>query len=237
MSSRSPIISNDGNCVAYLRNSIGRSHFKTSQIVIYDNNSGETKVIVDIVNGPKASSFPGIYCQRLPPQSFTDKIYLTTCWYDFKPLISVEISDGSIVNLIPNFKGTFRILDILQTKEFKTLLAVGSTATCPGKIFLLNSKTFHLKEITVDPISHNKTLKIIQDELENSVIELNSTVHIVLLKPKALKSTCPLIIVPHGGPNSVYSVDYVLYPTILTKMGYAIASSNFNTYTYCLYML
>lgn len=225
MSSRSPIISNDGNCVAYLRNSIGRSHFKTSQIVIYNKNSSETKVIVDIVKDPKAS-FPGIYCQRLPPQIFSDKIYLTTCWYDFKPLISVEISDGSILNLIPNFKGTFRILDILQNKEFKTLLVVGSTATCPGKIFLLNSKTLNLKEINVNPISHNKTLKIIQNELENSVIELNSNVHIVLLKPKILKSKFPLIIVPHGGPNSVYSVDYVLYPTILAKMGYAVASSN-----------
>ena len=120
--------------------------------------------------------------------------------------------------------GSLRILDIKND----CLLISGSNAKCPGNIFIYNTISKELQEILIPPICENDTLKIIEKDLESSVIELNSNVHIVLLKPKTKSSErpLPLILVPHGGPNSVYSVDYVFYPTVLAKLGYAVASSN-----------
>ncbi len=80
-SARSPIVSRDGCKIAYLINSLGRSHFKASQLAVYDLGTKCERVVVDIVKDPK-TDFPGLFCQRLPVQSFTDKIYLTTCWFD-----------------------------------------------------------------------------------------------------------------------------------------------------------
>ena len=84
-SSRSPIVSKDGQEIAYLQNCLGGSHFKASQLVIFNLETNCERILVDIVKDPKSDSdFPGIFCQRLPLQLFTDKIFLGTCWFDFK---------------------------------------------------------------------------------------------------------------------------------------------------------
>ena len=122
-----------------------------------------------------------------------------------------------------NFEGSLRILDI---REDLILISV-STPTNPGNVYVYNCKTEENKQIKVSPINSNSKLEEIEKLYENSVIELNSNVHIVLLKPKSSeKLKLPLIIIPHGGPNSVYSVDYVWYPVVFVKLGMAVASSN-----------
>lgn len=121
------------------------------------------------------------------------------------------------------------------------ILIVASTPTNPGKVYIYNCKTEEKKQIQVTPINSNKTVQKIEESLEHSVIELNSKVHIVLLKPKSSEAKVPLIIIPHGGPNSVYSVDYVLNPIVFARLGFAVASSNnemfcdFSTFLFCLF--
>lgn len=104
------------------------------------------------------------------------------------------------------------------------ILISASTPTNPGNVYVYNCKTDEGKKIDVQPIHMNRTVQKIEKSLEYSVIELNSNVHIVLLKPKTSEKI-PLIIIPHGGPNSVYSIDYVFYPVVFAQMGYAVASS------------
>lgn len=70
--------------VAYLRNTLGRSHFKASQLIIFDLEKKSEKVLVDIVCDPKIGGFPGIFCQRIASQRFDKEIYLSTCWFDLK---------------------------------------------------------------------------------------------------------------------------------------------------------
>lgn len=122
--------------------------------------------------------------------------------------------------VLENIEGSIRILDI----RYGHLLLLGSTSTVPGKIFIYEPLTEKVDVVSIKPIEENSRLKEIENDLEPSIIELNSKVHIVLLKPKR-KGKIPLIIIPHGGPNSVYSVDYVLSPIIFASLGYAVASS------------
>lgn len=124
-----------------------------------------------------------------------------------------------------NFEGSSRILDI---REDFILISV-STSINPGNIYVYNCKTEEHNQIKVTPINSNSTLeKEIERSHENSVIELNSNVHVVLLKPKSTgKQKLPLIMIPHGGPNSVYSGDYGWYPVVFARLGLAVASSNF----------
>lgn len=97
MSSRSPLSSQNGTSIVYLRNSLARSHFKASELVQFNLESGLTTVLVGIVKDPKAG-FPGIFTQRLPFQRFTDKIILNTCWYDLRVY---AYTFCVILNLIP----------------------------------------------------------------------------------------------------------------------------------------
>jgi hypothetical protein len=76
-------VSKDGLQIAYLRNSLGRSHFKACQLIIYSLETKLEKILVDIVSEPK-TGFPGLFCQRIPSQRFTEKIYLNTCWFDLR---------------------------------------------------------------------------------------------------------------------------------------------------------
>ena len=112
----------------------------------------------------------------------------------------------------------------VRNHENDSLLVCGSTSTCPGTIFIL--KRGEVTRVKITPIEGNPIYQSINEDLESRVIELNAHVHAVLLQGKSRNKTpMPLIIIPHGGPNSVYSVDYVLYPVILAKLGYAVASS------------
>lgn len=83
MSARSPIVSKDGRIVVYLQNTLGRSHFKASELIELNLETGAQNTIIKVVQDPKAG-FPGIFCQRLPAQRFTETIYFTGCWYDLR---------------------------------------------------------------------------------------------------------------------------------------------------------
>lgn len=102
---------------------------------------------------------------------------------------------------------------------------VSSTCTHAGIVDIYNCLDGTLQNIKLDFLKDNPVLLQLDETLESSVLELNSKVHIVLLKPKQATKKLPLIVIPHGGPNSVYSIDYVLYPVIFAKLGYAVASS------------
>lgn len=121
---------------------------------------------------------------------------------------------------MPEFVGSSRILDIRNGK----LLITSSTATNPGIISIFDCQNGTMKNEKVDCFDENIIIRKLDTELVSSILELNSKVHVVLLKPKTTVKL-PLIVVPHGGPNSVCSVDYDFYPVLFAKLGYAVASS------------
>ena len=140
----------------------------------------------------------------------------------FQPLIEVDIVTGSITRIMPAFDGCFRILDCRDSN----FLILRTTPTCPGDIYILkcNSETT-AEKVALPILLENSALLKLSDSIEYATMELNQQVSIVLTKPKHSSESLPLIIVPHGGPNSVYSIDYILYPNALAMLGYAVASS------------
>ncbi len=95
MSSRSPIVSASLDSFVYLRNSIGGSHFKGSELVLHSLITGATEILVNLVDEAN-NQFPGIYTQRLPFQFYKDFILLSTCWYNervlFNPVINIFVN-------------------------------------------------------------------------------------------------------------------------------------------------
>ena len=132
----------------------------------------------------------------------------------------MNVKDGQISKIMPEFEGSQRIFDIRG--DF--ILISASTPTNSGNVYIYNCEKMEHKKINVPAINSNRTLQEVEESLEHSVIELNATCHVVLLKPKSFKKL-PLIMIPHGGPNSVYSVDYVFYPVVFARLGFAVASS------------
>lgn len=125
--------------------------------------------------------------------------------------------------IFPEFDGCFRVLDCRQS----SFLIAHTKPDRPGDIFIYNSESKRIQNIQVPIMTSNLFLKRLRYSIDYKVIGLNQQVSVVLTKPKNATKPLPLIILPHGGPNSVYSVDYVLYPNVLAMLGYAVASSKF----------
>ena len=106
---------------------------------------------------------------------------------------------------------------------------VRTSPHCVGEVFTWDAKEHTRRDYNLPLISENRFLKNIQQTIDYNVIELNQQVSIVPTKPKDATKQMPLIILPHGGPNSVYSVDFILYVNALSMLGYAVASSNYHS--------
>ena len=52
-------------------------------------------------------------------------------------------------------------------------------------------------------------------------------VEMIVLKPKENKGSLPLIIYPHGGPNSSFTTEFMLYPSALAMKGFLVALVNY----------
>lgn len=218
MASRSPISSRCGKKIVYLSNSLAKSHFKCSKLMVYERASATTSVLVDVVKDRKCG-FPGLFVPRLPAQRFDKKLYTPSCWEADRPIVTVDTDTGAVKRMFLDVgPGSFRILDT----RCEQLLISHSTPVLPAQIYLFDTCKDSLKQVSFSRFQ-NDALK---QSVTFKVKELNHHVNAVLIQPTAVKvQDQQLIILPHGGPNSVYSVDYILYPAVLANLGYAVASS------------
>jgi len=64
-------------------------------------------------------------------------------------------------------------------------------------------------------------------KLQQKVYRLSPTVEMLVLQPISDNPKLPLIIHPHGGPNSAYVCEYFDYAALFALSGFAIASINY----------
>lgn len=186
--------------------------------MLFDETTGETRVLVDTVDDLRGG-FPGIYAQRIAPQRFESAVLLSTCWQDHRHVVKVNVATGKVERVVAGFEGSLRMLDARDGRY----LLVGSTAIHPGRLFVYDGESGEVEELAIGPIERHPAIAAMRTTLCSQIVELNAQVHAVVLRPRGIQKT-PLLLVPHGGPNSVYSVDYVLYPAVLAMLGYAVAS-------------
>ena len=197
---------------------------------------------MDIVVAPEnLQSFPGLYVQQFPPSPWfgAEEILVESVWRATKVILAININDGHVTRASPVNDASWTILDtangmILALREepnSKPELHVGRRENT-GKMNWCRIETNSLRRSSkiydVDRARVSKALsemawRVLRPDAKNTNLE------VVICEPKTLaKKAHPLIVLPHGGPHSVFCLDYSNYVSHLVhRLGARIALVNY----------
>ncbi|XP_013772047.1 acylamino-acid-releasing enzyme-like [Limulus polyphemus] len=237
----SPRFSPDNHYLVFLESQVGGPHFSGSRLIKYDWRSKESTVVVDLVNDSLGGGFPGIYLNGLPSRCWTKDsncLVFNTFWKSKQELVCVDIHNGQVERLTNDEEiGSWELLDM---RKDIIIASRSSLNVYPhlilGRLQRSDQKT-DIEWIELDNTSHQipdidwtiiplKPTK----ETENSEF-LGIEYEAVLVKPKKGGDekihSHPLIVWPHGGPHSLITPGYALYPIVFAKLGFASLLVNF----------
>ncbi|XP_020785237.1 acylamino-acid-releasing enzyme isoform X1 [Boleophthalmus pectinirostris] len=234
----SPRLSPDHCRIAYLECSVYGPHMQCSKLCIYDWYTKKTSVIVDIVNRLREDGFTGIYGSQLSPQCWSadsQRIIVATPQKSRKDLLMVDINTGVVTSLTSNSDaGNWCLLNIvrdlmvvscsspnhpprlrvgfLPARESQEKVAWVTLEDCD----VLEDIDWNILTLTPPPE---------QDNRQYSGLDFEA----LLIKPKEIKEgvKLPLVVIPHGGPHSVYVAEWMLSCAVMCRMGFASLLVNY----------
>ncbi|XP_078683967.1 acylamino-acid-releasing enzyme-like [Branchiostoma floridae x Branchiostoma belcheri] len=233
LSVRCPRFSPDGSKLVYMQNPAGGPHNSCSQVALYLWKEKTVVIVTDIVRKASGNSFPGMY-------SF-DNGY-EQCW----------AADSRRVVLHTYWRSRMAILVInTDTKEVKTLSMEGDEAATAWRLLDIHddlvlaaccspNTTQHLRCAVLPPAGQEDGVKwkCLDDEvptlappLDHKVITFTpvdggAEYEAILLRKRGVESP-PMIVWPHGGPHSVFSLEFLLYTAALCQLGFAVLMVNY----------
>ncbi|XP_061473804.1 acylamino-acid-releasing enzyme isoform X2 [Rhineura floridana] len=234
----SPRLSPDQCRIVYLENQASGPHQQCSRLCMYDWYTKLTSVVVEIVPRQSQGEFTGIYSTALSEHCWaadSQRVVLDTIQRSRQELIVVDTSSGTVCSLT---KGSHPGSWALLTVDRDLLVARFSTPNCPpmlmvaflppsGKEAEVNwvclEEASPIQEITWDI----RTLQPPQEQDNPQYAGLNF--ESILLQPTQVpvKTKFPLVVSPHGGPHSVFTSSWMLYPAVLCRMGFAVLLVNY----------
>ena len=127
--------------------------------------------------------------------------------------------------------GSWRILDV-STEG--VLLLCFSTMTHPGSVYTYSCLDQRVQRHQIPLIEAHPLVIKLRSSSEAELLQLHEHCEAVVLKPKRDASAsagagadCPLILMPHGGPNSVYSFEFMTHVAMFLLTGCVVASVNY----------
>ncbi|XP_054751862.2 acylamino-acid-releasing enzyme-like [Lytechinus pictus] len=234
---RSPSFSPDGSKLIYLQNSCHGPPMKCAQLKVCEWESKETHVAVDIVQCPtEESPFPGLYIGRFQPQCWLDNttILASTPWRSSRAIISINICTGEVIRLTDCSEyGSWLFCDIKE----RMILAYRSSPTNSGQLVVgIIPEEGDISDIRWTPL--NKPSLTLPD-VSWSVITLkpepqqgsNIDFETIILKPTRdslrPERKLPLLVMPHGGPHSIFCADYLMFAGAFCRLGFVVTCVNF----------
>lgn len=151
-------------------------------------------------------------------------------------IVAIDTASGTVHRLAGEEGFSYSILDIKNG----WLLATVQSPCTPAKL-MLGALTSQGSQIAVDwtplpapplPIEAQQILS----SFTSTTRAYDDFVEAIILKPKSQDrrisllsnfSRAPLVSTPHGGPNSAYATDFMLYPACLAALGFGVACINF----------
>uniref|UniRef100_A0A8C2XFP1 Acylamino-acid-releasing enzyme n=1 Tax=Cyclopterus lumpus TaxID=8103 RepID=A0A8C2XFP1_CYCLU len=241
----SPRLSPDQCRIVYLECSVYGPHMQCSRLCMYDWYTKKTTVVVDVVKRPGEDGFTGIYSSQLSPQ----------CWSADSQRIIVACPQRSrkvqsaprkfIVIMIQSIQYLYIFLMTADVGNWcllniqRDLMAVScSSPNCPPslRVGFLPARDSQDKVVWVT-LEDSQTMPEIDwqiltftppPEQENSQYS-GLDFEALLIKPKEIEDgvKLPLIVIPHGGPHSVFVADWLLSSSVLCRMGFATLLVNY----------
>ncbi|XP_066471254.1 acylamino-acid-releasing enzyme [Tiliqua scincoides] len=234
----SPRLSPDQCRIIYLENQASGPHQQCSRLCMYDWYTKLTTTVVDIVPRQSQGEFTGIYSTALPEHCWaadSQRVVLDTTQRSRQELIVVDSVSGNVCSLT---KGSQPGSWALLTVDRDLLVARFSTPNCPpmlmvaflppaGKEAEVNwvclEEASPIQEITWDVCTLQPPPE--QDNPQYKGLDFEA----ILLRPTEVpeKTKFPLVVTPHGGPHSVFTTSWMLYPAALCRMGFAVLLVNY----------
>ncbi|XP_055998936.1 acylamino-acid-releasing enzyme-like isoform X2 [Ostrea edulis] len=229
-----PRLSPDGSKLIYLDNAIGGPHYQCSRLMMCDMKTGKLTVLVDIVKDPKGDDCPGVYSMSLPQRCWTSdgkRVFINSVWRRQLGVLVVNTETGKITPILSESHTCLRVTDVID-----------------NRLLVLHSSINQLPYFSICrlPESGQESTAVFQplDDPEPS-LDINFEVlkflptnrphpkvgtleyEGILVTPKNGKDKHPLIVFPHGGPHSVFTTDFKLFPAVFTLSGFAVIYINY----------
>ncbi|XP_065407526.1 acylamino-acid-releasing enzyme isoform X8 [Chrysemys picta bellii] len=234
----SPRLSPDQCRIVYLENGVLGPHQQCSCLRMYDWYTKVTSTVLDVVPRHSQGTFTGIYCPALPGLCWaadSQRVVLDTAQRSRQELLVVETLTGSVTSLTMGAPlGSWSLLTI----DRDLLVARFSTPSCPPtlKVAFLpragQEAQVHwvcLEDVTPVP-EISWAIRPLQPppDQENPKYEGIDFEAILLQPSKGLGlRKLPLVVMPHGGPHSVCTASWMLYPAALCRIGFAVLLVNY----------
>ncbi|XP_075795705.1 acylamino-acid-releasing enzyme isoform X2 [Pelodiscus sinensis] len=234
----SPRLSPDQCRIVYLENGALGPHQQCSRLCVYDWYTKVTSTVLDVVPRQSQRPFTGIYCSALPALCWaadSQRVVLDTAQRSRQELLVVETQSGSVTSLTSGAPlGSWSALTI----ERDLLVAKFSTPSCPPtlKVAFLPGAGRETQVCWVcleaaAPIPEiSWAIRPLQPPLEQENPQYKGIdFEAILLQPSngVGPRKLPLVVMPHGGPHSVYTASWMLYPAVLCRMGFAVLLVNY----------
>ncbi|XP_061314211.1 acylamino-acid-releasing enzyme-like [Pezoporus flaviventris] len=233
----SPRLSPDHCRIVYLENDAMGPHQQCSRLRMYDWYTEETSTVLEVVPRQVWGAFPGIY-NVLPGLCWaadSRRIVLDTVQRSQQDVFVVDTVTGATTSLTADApQGCWSVLTI----DRNILVASFSTPSCPPalKVAMLPeagqeaqvrwvclqdappvpSISWGIRTLQPPPEQENPQYA----GLDFDAIFLRPSEGPAAQKP-------PLVVMPHGGPHSVFTAGWMLYPAALCRMGFAVLLVNY----------
>ncbi|XP_072276383.1 acylamino-acid-releasing enzyme [Pyxicephalus adspersus] len=235
----SPRLSPDKCRIVYLKCDVFGPHLQCCQLLMYDWYTKVTSVVVDRVPRSSDGKFEGIYTSLLAP----------FCWSADSRRVIVDTTLRSQQNLYVVDTMT-RNVTLLHSKDTlpgscklmgidRDLMVVRfSSPNCPLTV----------KVGFLPPVGREEEISWVSLEEEKPLGDINWSYkshkppaeqenhkypgleyESIFMRPQNIlrESLIPLVVFPHGGPHSAFVSEWMLFPAVLCKMGFAVQLVNY----------
>ena len=222
---RSARLSNDGNRLVFLENSILGPHLKASKLMLLNNlKSGGSKAIE--VVGTSITGVPlldALYIQdSLPSKCWTvdNKHVVFSCMsYNNRKVLAVNVDDRVIIEIKPPTPSGATVLSLVNG----VLIVSTSASNMKPSVMVGGLDLSQPDNITWVPAGPSpKSDESIFYSVDTIPSEVDKTpVYAIFCSPTELKSKPgPCVVLPHGGPHSGFVDSYMNIPVLLSKLGF-----------------
>jgi len=206
------------------------------------NNSEQrpaTRCVVDTgMYSSNPLNFPGFYTTTLPPSSIVsagndEYLFATVQWRSDLAVVAVNLSSGDIIRITP-VNGSSWVLLAVQNGY---IIVLETNPSVPAKLHAATYTTqsissLHFTELNIPDLnsySSNDSVAKALEKIKYKTLLVESEEN-----GQAFEATImhtgeprPTLLMPHGGPHTAYSSQFVMSISYLVSSGYNIITVNY----------
>ncbi|KAI9189467.1 hypothetical protein H9P43_000900 [Blastocladiella emersonii ATCC 22665] len=245
ISVRHPVPHTSRTRVAFLSVPIGGPHATCSALHELDLVSGLlTERAAPVASAATTAGFPGLFVDTFTPMggAYSDTLVASTAWRSERAVIVIDVASGTVTRVTPSAYAADSDVSRADARGYAAasvdpanparILVVASAINAAPEIELWDTATGRVGALRAPGIGGAAGAAIAGATVETYTH--SATLESIVVRPRevpAATAGSPLVIIPHGGPHTVYANEWsdAISPTALTLVGagYTVAYVNY----------